>query len=619
MKAQRFFWIMILLLCVGLLVWAISFGTQPSADFTFCNGDDIKTVDPAQASGQPEGRIISAIFEGLCRYHPETLEPLPGVATDWEISEDGLRYTFHLRKNAYWSDDTPVTAEDFSWSMRRFLHPETAAEYAFEMWYIKNSKKFTIQSELNAGDPVEVELHEKLPGARPFAAGKIIRGKLLELDTSDDASTVYVVEADGVRRIFRQTVSATEEAQEWNGEKTESCRWVLYDFQHVGIHTPDAYTVVFELEHPVPYFLTLLSFYPMSAVQRKCLETYGSPHWTKPENIVTNGPFLLESRRIRDRVRLRKNPKYWDHEHVYCETIDALAVKFTTTALNLYMTGQSDWITTVPLEVVGELKGRKDWHGTPYLGTYYYIINTGDAHGNAKIAAALGDVRVRRALSMSIDREELTEKVLQGGEIPSYNVVCDRMKERIPYQSAVMERYDPEKARELLAEAGFPGGQGFPEITIMYNTSESHRIIAELVQAHLFRNLGIRVRLQNQEWAEFLTKKAKGDFHIARAGWVADYVDPLTFLLMYTSDSPQNDPKWKNPKFDALIHQAMHEPDTRKRLKILQEAEQIMLNEVPIIPLYVNVSKQMVNPRVEGWYSNLLDMHPLKSIRVKKK
>lgn len=615
---QRFFLYTILTLCVAMLAWAISFSSQPKADFTFCNGDEIKTVDPAMASGQPEGRVISAIFEGLCNHHPESLAPTPGVATHWEISDDGCTYTFHLRKNALWSDDTPVTATDFTWSMRRFLHPETAAEYAFEMWYIRNAKKFTIQSEMQPGDPVEIELHEKLPGGRAFAEGKIIRGVLAEVDKSEALAPVYVVEVDGTRRVFRQSMDATQTPAAWRGEPTETCRWVLFDFAHVGISQPDDFTVVFTLDHPVPYFLTLLSFYPMSPVNRACLETHGSPQWTKPENIVTNGAFLLESRRIRDRVRLRKNPKYWDAASVHCETIDALAVKFTTTALNLYMTGQSDWIATVPMDIIPELRKRPDWQSKPYLGTYYYIINTGDAHGDPRVAKALGDARVRRALGMAINREELTEKVLEGGEIPSYNVVCGRISDSIPYRPATMERYNPEKARELLTEAGYPGGQDFPELTLMYNTSESHRIIAELVQSHLFRNLGIRIRLQNQEWAEFLTKKAKGDFHFARAGWVADYVDPMSFLLMFTSDSPQNDPNWKNPRFDALIREAMFEPDTTRRLDLLHDAEQIMLDEVPIIPIYVNVSKQMVNPRVSGWHANLLDMHPLKDIKVEK-
>ena len=601
---QRIFLSAILLLCTALLVWAISFSSQKKADFTFCNGDEIKTVDPALASGQPEGRIISAIFEGLCGYHPETLAPVPGVAKRWEISEDGCTYTFHLRKDARWSEGSPVTAEDFHWSMRRFLHPETAAEYAFEMWYIRGAKKFTISSELKPGDPVEIELHEKPPDALPFAGGKIIHGTLLEIAGAETLSPIYTVEVEGERRVF---------------QRGETCKWVLYDFRRVGIRVPDAHTVVFELEHPVPYFLTLLGFYPMAPVQRKCLETHGSPQWTKPENIVGNGPYILESRRIRDRVRLRKNPMYWNRENVSCEIIDALAVKFTTTALNLYMTGECDWIGTVPLEVVPILKDRPDWQGTPFLATYYYVINTGADHGDARVAEALGDRRVRQALSMAIDREELTEKVLRGGETPSYNVVCGRIRENIPYRPAEPAGfYDPEKARALLAEAGYPGGSGFPEIGIMYNTMESHRIIAELIQAQLFRNLGIRVRLQNQEWAEYLTKKTRGDFHLARMGWVADYADPLTFLQLYTFNNPQNDARWKNPRFDALIAEATREPDVEKRLSLLRDAEQIMLDEMPIIPIYVYSSKQMVSPRVSGWYGNLLDMHPLQYIRVER-
>lgn len=638
--SQRIFLTTLFLCCVGLVIWALSFSSRGKADFTFCNGDEVRTLDPAASNGQPEGRIISALFEGLCGRDARDMSPVPGIAKSWNISEDGLIYTFKLRTDARWSNGRMITADDIIWSMRRFLHPETAAEYAFEMWYIKNARKFTLNSLLEPGDPVEIELHEKHHGAPPYAEGKKLYGRLMpktslldkingnenssdstrkaqnaELNESPELSSrIFHVEINGTVRNFCKS-----QPNEKLPDGLEPCKWVLLDFSAVAFRKLSPTEIEIQLNHPVPYFLSLLSFYPMAPVNRECVEQYGSPNWTKPENIITNGPFLLQQRRIRDRIRLKKNPLYWNAENVHCNIIDALAIKYTTTGMNMYMTGQCEWITTVPTDVVNLLRDRDDFHGEPYLGTYYYVINTSNSHGDASVAKALGDVRVRRALNMALDRNEIVNRVLRGGQIPARSLVCERISKQIPYTPGQCASYNVSEARRLLSEAGYPEGVGFPQLTILYNSMESHRTIAELVQAQWLKNLGIKVRLQNQEWPEYLAKRAAGDFHVTRAGWGADYIDPITFLLLFTSESPQNDARWFNPKYDALLERAKQEPNITRRLEFLHEAEQLMMDEVPVIPIYFNVSQQMVAPEVEGWYSNLLDDHPLSAIRVKKK
>ena len=585
--------------CLAAVAWAVSFGTLPKADFTFCNGDEIKTVDPALVTGQPEGRIVWALFEGLCRWDPRTLKPLPGMAERWEISDDKLRYTFFLRHDALWSDGSSVSAGDFVYSFRRFLHPATAAEYAFELWYVSGAQKFTT-GKVDVGDPVEVELKEKPPGALAHAPGVMLYGQLVAIEGPEKAP-VYTVEIDGCRRRFSQQPTAADQ---------EPCEWVLYDFREVGIHAVDDYTLEIHLKHPVPYFLNLMGFYPMSPVNRRCVETHGFPAWTKPENIVCNGPFLLKFRRIRDRIRLVKNPTYWDHDNVRLDVIDALAVKSTTTMLNLYLTNQADWIPTVPIEVIPELQERPqhDFHSAPYLGNYYYLVNTKDP--------AMKDVRVRRALNLTMNKKDIVEKVARAGQVPARSMVPEKISEYIDYKPQFCGAYNPAAARKLLAEAGYPEGRGFPKIEILYNTSEAHQTIAELIQHQWKTELGIDVGLQNQEWSDYLAKRRQGEYQLARAGWIGDYVDPNTFLEMFTSASPMNQTGWANAEFDRLIELAQEEPDEARRLAFFGQAERILMDELPVIPIYYYVSAQMVKPYVRGFYPNIQDVHQLKWIWI---
>ncbi len=591
----------IVLIAMGLMAWAVSFSTLPPADFTFCNGDEIKTVDPALSTGQPEGRIIWSLFEGLCRWHPETLEPIPGVAERWEVSNDKRTYTFHLRRGALWSDGSPVTAHDFSYSLRRFLHPATAAEYAKELWYIENAKQFTTR-DVAPGDPVEVELHEKPEGALPFAPGIVLRGTLLAVDDATSERPVFTVEIDGRTRRFQRVDPGAAP------EGVAACRMITYDFDYVGVRILDNHTLEIRLHHPVPYFLNLMGFYPFSPVNRRCVETHGYPAWTRPENLVGNGAFLLEFRRVRDRIRLVKSPTYWNRDAVRLNTIDALAVKSATTMLNLYMTGQVDWIPSVPTEVVTDLMARDDFRPAPFLALYYYLINTEKP--------PLDDPRVRRALALAVDRREIVERVTRSGQVPAHSAVPDEMGKYVDYTPPVFGSFDPAEARRLLAAAGYPGGRGFPRIEVLYNTHESHQAIAEVIQSQWKRHLGIDTGLSNQEWGAYLTSRRQRRYMIARAGWIGDYIDPNTFLDLFTSDNPQNQTGWSSAEYDRLLREAQREPDEARRLELFHTAEELLLDELPLIPIYFYVSQSMVRPYVDGFYPNIQDVHPLWAIGI---
>ncbi len=599
---------------VGCAAWALSLGTLPPADFTFNNSTEIKSVDPATVTGVPEGRIIWAIFEGLCVPDPKTLEPRPGVAERWEISPDGRTYTFHLREDAVWSDGMPVTAQDFVWSLRRFLHPDTAAEYAYEMWYVEGAEAYT-KSQVAVGDEVEIELLTRPAGALPFAAGTIIKGKLRAIEPDpratekkpEDAVNTYIIKIEGKLRRFRHG----------GGNDAENYKWLLPDFNGVAIRALDERTLEMKLKSPTPYFLNLLAFYPTSPVNRKCLETHGAPDWTKPENIVSNGPFKLHTRRLRDRMRLVKSESYWDRAKVKLNSIDALCVESETTGLNLYLTGAVDYVDSVPAAVVPDLlhPPRPDFKPAPYMGTYYYRLNL--------TQKPLDDVRVRRALSLALNREPIVKYVTRAGQIPAHSFTPPGIKVRsldekneYAYDPPRCGEYNLTEARRLLAEAGFPGGKGFPKLEILYNNHEAHEAIAQVVQSQWKENLGIDIRLAKQDWGADQGTMRPLQHDIARAAWIGDYPDPNTFLKMMVTGGANNQTGWGNAEYDDLIAKAAAEPDQQQRLEYFQRAERILMDEMPLIPVYYYVSLNMAAPYVKGLYPNIQNVQPLKEVSI---
>ena len=603
-------WSMLVLLLAGI-AWATLDSSLPPADFTFINGTEVKSVDPAIVNGSPEQRIVTAIFEGLTRWHPETLEPIPGLAESWEISEDQLTYTFHMREAARWSDGSPVTAHDIHYSMRRFLGPRTVAEYAYQAWYLNNARRYSLGSKgIGPGDAVEVELNLPVEAVNTLR-GELLLGKLISIENvagSDDRE--FVVEIDGNKQHFRPT-DDQDAASHTPPKGTKWCRQVLLDFREVGIEVVDPLTLRMTLEAPTPFFLKLTGYYPLFPVNQKCVETYGSPLWTKPENIVSNGPFDIEFRRIRDRIRLVRSDTYWNRDEVKLGVVDALAVDSYTTGLNLFMTGMADWIVTPPPAALRILlqadPPRNDLNPAPFLGVYYYMLNTK--------RKPLDDVRVRKALSLALNRQEITTVLLGAGEIPSLSLVPPGID---GYEAQECSPEDPAEARRLLAEAGFPEGKGFPRLDILYNTSEAHQAIAELIRKQWQQVLGITIKTRNEEWASYLSSQRQMQYNVSRRAWIGDYTDPNTFLDMFVTGGEQNNTGWSNADYDRLIREAGHEFDPAERFKLLQQAERILMDDLPILPIYFYVSKNMVNPHVRGFYNNIQNVHPLWAIWIER-
>ncbi len=630
---------------VASLAWAAFFEPLEPAEFSLQSGSDVKTLDPARATGSVEGRILFELFEGLLRMMPhgaadpetglQPMSPQPGMAASYEVSPDNKRYTFRLRDDIRWSNGRPITSHDFAWSWQRVLHPGTASEYAFHLHSVPYARAYNLGT-VEPGDRVEVELRDR-PGDTPKAAslqnfprGTVLYGTLRDIRKPDEPSAeVKKADSSAERRWREQWVYEIDIASvnasggvDWDGETTrqtftsaadpilgdadtQRCHMVLVAFDKLGgLETPDDRTFIVNLEDPLPYFPNVVAFYTLFPVNKECIEEHGNPIWTKAENIVTNGPYKLRFRRLRDRVRLEKNEDYYAAANVSLKTVDFLALEGQNTALNMYETDQLHWVTSPPEPVLEILKTRDDFHAAPMLTVYFYRMNVA--------RPPLDNVLVRRALALAIDRDEIVEEVMKMGQLPATTIVPPGLA---GYTSAEGIKPNVAVARELLAEAGFPGGRGFPRLTILYNTSEGHRSIAEVIQQQLQNNLNVALELQNMEWGSFLDKVQQTDYQIARAGWIGDYPDPNTFLDMWMTDNPQNNTNWSNAKYDELIRGAARETDPVARMDQLRQAEQIWVDELPAIPIYFYTSINIVKPNIKGFAPTAQDLHPLQLLR----
>jgi oligopeptide transport system substrate-binding protein len=388
-----------------------------------------------------------------------------------------------------------------------------------------------------------------------------------------------------------------------NGEAYNKGR--IADFGQVGVKAIGPKTLQVTLRCPTAYFLELTSFYTLYPIPRWAVETHGSD-WAKPGKIVSNGPFRLAAWVPLRELVLEKNPVYWDAASVRLSQAVFLPTDDVNTAYKQFLAGETDWVPTVPPAQIDAARTRPEYYASPYLGTYYFRLNV--------TRPPVNDVRVRRALALAVDREALTKFVTKAGEIPHGGFVPAGVR---GYEGPAGFGFDPAAARKLLAEAGYPEGRGFPKTELLYNTNELHRVIAQAVQQMWKETLGIQVDLVNVEWKVYLARQAALDYQIARAGWIGDYVDPNTFLDLWVSGGGNNQTGWSNRRYDALIDQAACKiVNRRDRIRALKEAEGLLLDEAPVLPLFTYVNKGMLSRRVKGWYPNILDQHPLKFIHL---
>jgi oligopeptide transport system substrate-binding protein len=564
-------------------------------------------TDPGKCSDSSGGEVAWNMFAGLVELHPKTLEPIPEIATHWDISKDLRTYTFHLRKSE-WSDGTPLTARDFEWSWKRVLDPATASKYATFGYTLQNGEAFNSRA-------VWVE------GITPKTTAEQVKeavsklGAVDKVEISDEPYAAFVYPGGGEEEkdAIRERLVRAINGKDFGFGKLQA---KVADSSVVGVTAVDDYTLRAHLSAPIPFFLYTLGYYTMKPVPRHLIERLiaegkNPDLWTRVEYVVGNGAYILKEHRFRQSYVFEANERYWNRQSVKTKRIKLPIVESYNTALNLYRAGEVDWLgnnTLVPAEFMDQVKKYKDFDVYPQTAMYFYWVNV--------TKPPMNDKRVRKAFSLAVDRKSLVGNVTKAGQIAWANLVPDGLA---GYKGLKSSLHDGEQARKLLAEAGYPNGKNFPSVTLSYNTTELHKQVAEAVQQMWNKELNIKVNIENLEWKVYLKKLEMFDFQIARLGWVGDYPDPYTFLELVTSNNGNNHAKWSNKTYDRMLQNANATTDGKKRMEMLRDAEKIVDDEQPLIPLYVYTHTTVVKPYLMGHWPNYMVKHPWKYMWIDKR
>jgi|TARA_B100001094_G_scaffold148053_1_gene143398 oligopeptide transport system substrate-binding protein len=388
---------------------------------------------------------------------------------------------------------------------------------------------------------------------------------------------------------------------------------LIDDFDQVGIKSIDEHTLQVNLKNPTPFFLGLLSHYSTWPVHKETVLKFGdiddrNGEWTRPGNFVCNGPFQLKTWELNNKIVVEKNPHYYDASIVQLNEIHYYPVSNVMTEDRMFRAGQLHLTSTLPSQKCPiYIEENPNLRIDPYMGTYFYRINTENE--------VLKDVKVRKALAYSIDRQLLVDKVTKCGQIPAYSFTPPGTN---GYQPTTEIPFDPVLAKSLLDEAGFSEENPFPKLEILFNTNEDHRKLALAIQQMWQINLGIEVELVNQDWKVYLNREMIGDFQISRAGWIGDYEDPNTFLDLMRPNRGNNKTGWENMEYDALVQKANTINNQAERYELLYKAEEILIENMPVIPLYTYVRAYQLSPDVKGFSPHILDHHHPKFIYLER-
>lgn len=487
-------------------------------------GASPQSIDPHVVTGLPGVKILDALCEPLVSLNTKTYAVEPAAASEWEISGDGLTYTFKIRENMQWSNGAPLTAHDFAYTWKRALLPTVGWQYAPDYYAIEGAEAYNLGKENN--------------------------------------------------------------------------------FANVGVKALDDKTLQFKLMVPDAIFIKQLSGETTCPISQQELEKHGkiddvTSRWTDAGNFVSNGPFRLVQWEINKILVAERNPFYRNANNVKLEKIYFHPIEAETGEERAFRAGQiqvghggrvpSEKIATYLKNSPEKIKIVSGY------ATYFYLFNT--------TQAPFDDKRVRKALALSINREAIVKNITKTGEKPAstLSLIDDNYNPGFN-----INLFDPEKARRLLADAGYPNGESFPSFTLIYNTAEAHKKVALAIQQMWKKELGIHVSLENQEWKIFLTTRQNLQFDVARAGSSSSIADPQDFLLSYTTGHGMNDTGWSNTEYDNLIRNAAKKTDTTERFNLLAKAENILLEEMPLIPLYYYSHSYLIDPSVKDFDFNAI-------------
>ncbi len=401
-------------------------------------------------------------------------------------------------------------------------------------------------------------------------------------------------------------------AKDFNTKKTKS-------FHDVGFRAPDPHTLEIRLENPVPYFLQLLCHNSWLPVHPPTILKFGTidqlhTSWTRPGALVGNGAFTLESWEVARSLVVRKNSTYWNAAKVSLNAVEFRTIADLYAEERAFRGGELHITGTVPPYKVAKLLEQKSpaLRLDPFMSVAFIWVNN-DIKNNEPVRRALGDARVRQALGMVVDREQIVRKVLRTNDAPAYHFTPPGAG---GFQAKARWSQDVALAQKLLADAGYPGGKGFPKLEYLYNTSEGSQMAAQAYQEMWRERLGIQVELKNLEWKVYLTAMHKGEYQIGRGAWSGDYNDPNTFLEMFITGNELNQCNWSDAEYDRLIGQAAKEANPARRFEYFQQAEARLVSQAPVLPVVFNKNKFLIRPEVQGWYPTVLDQHPFTAVKL---
>lgn len=594
----------------------------------YVSGSEPETLDPHVSSGQPEARIYMALYEGLVEYGPKDQQPIPAIAKSWEISPNVDEFIFHLRDNAKWSDGTPITARDFVFSIRRGFSPETLSSNTELGFFVQYAEAF------NTG-----KVFVKKGGE--FLLAKNFGGEDVKPSVTFGPETEF---HKFLHSPVRLTIDGDEKARTKQLDADPKLRaavagaeFVPVTANDIGVEAIDDYTLRITLRQPAPFFLGLLAHQFFRLVPQQAIEKWGK-EWFKKQHIVTCGAFRVKDIRPYDALVLEKDPNYWDAANVHLSGIEFYPVEDNSTILNLYKAGAIDAFlnhTVLTSWIEGVRTYKDEYMNFPEAATSYYSMNITKPPFN--------DPKVRKAFALATDRAAVSNfrKVTKplfgltpGGIFPDYDKARDKVSEEIrkergvsPEEWAKNNGFDPELARKVLTDAGFPvqkSGDGytcptFPTdtVSIMFNTNENNRAIAEFVQAQWKQNLGITIQLKSQEFKTFLKDRHEVQYvGFAQTLWSGDYMDPYTFLGLHYGYPNNGDAGFNDPKYNKMLDQANSELDPEKRYELMARAEFYLTEQQPSIPLMTNATNWMKKPYVKGMYPNPGTLLPWKFVYI---
>jgi len=447
--------------------------------------------------------------------------------------------------------------------------------------------------------------------------GVPVPGQAKDVQISDDGTVYTFTLRDGLKWSDGKPVTASDFVYAWNRAiDPETAADYAYMFEVIegyeegklNVTAPDDKTVVVKLKNRVPYFLELTAFPAFSPVRKDIIEQHGDAWATKPETYIGNGPYKVTEWVPGSHITMTKNENYWNYKNLGMQNIKFVLMDDPGAQLNAFIKGEILFTDDIPNDEIDTWKDKPEFHLEGQLGTYYVSFNTQREY--------LNNPKVRQALILAVDREFIVREIGKAGQVPAGAFVPIGLSDADPskeFRDVGGNYYDPsdyegnlEKAKQILAEAGYPNGQGLPAFEYLYNSeSEGHRLIGEALQ-DMWGKLGVKINLVSQEWATFLNTRKNGDYDIARNGWLGDYNDPISFLDMWITNSGNNDAQWSNPEYDKLISQIKTETDTAKRFELMHKAEDMIFDDWMLCPIYYYVDIFVLNTKVENFWSSPL-------------